>query len=84
MARPKNPRGNTSPRRYAGGRPPTKIDLQIRKDALRTLKILAAAAGMEPEAWAAAALTNAVDEAWRAYDAEIQRQAADEWNGGVQ
>ncbi len=32
MAKPKDPKGNTSPRRYTGGRPPTKIELHIRKD----------------------------------------------------
>jgi hypothetical protein len=71
MARPHNPRGNTSPRRYTGGRPRTTLRVRIDKESMRTLRLLANASGTTPEERAAVLLTNAIEQAWRSYDAKI-------------
>jgi predicted HicB family RNase H-like nuclease len=73
MARPKHPRGNTSPRRYTGGRPRTTLRVRIDKESMRTLRLLANASGTSIEERAAVLLTNAIEQAWQAYDEEIQR-----------
>lgn len=68
-----------------GGRPRKRliVEAELTAETLKTLKVLALAAGITPEAWASTALANAIEETWQAYDAEIRRLAAEEWNGEV-
>lgn len=75
MAKRKDGGGNTTPRRYKGGRPRGKIDLEIGTDAYKKLRTLANAQGVSPEGLATAWLLMKIEAEWQEYTAGV----AEEW-----
>lgn len=68
--------GNTTPRRYTGGRPRGKIEIEIGSEAYKRLRVLAAAQSVTVEALAAAWLLNKIEQEW----AEYIEGVTEEWN----
>lgn len=68
-----------------GGRPRTRlaVEVALTADDLRALRALALAAGISIEDKARTLLASAIAEAWERYDAEVQRQAAQAWEGEI-